>query len=1038
MTEPPIKEQLLPRFSLKRPVTVVMILVAILVIGSMAYNRIKLDLFPSGFNNPYLGIWIPYIDANPAEIEEQIVKPVEGELKTVKNLKRIFSNSSNRGCWFWLEFSQGTNMDLAYAQVTDRLERARPKIPDEIEHFYVRRFRVDDEPIIFLGVSFQEGVKNPHYVTERFIKQSIEGVKGVANVELFGLREKYIQIIVDSDKVQNFRVNLVQLMDRLVRDNFSMSSGYVNLADKKYLLRTKSRFLNLEQIRNIEIRPGVRLHNIADVVFDLDEEQNNLMRVDGKLAAGLVAYKESEANTVEVCRRIKEKLEEQFSTRSELKEVDYFLFFDQGTIINESIDNVKITALWGGFFAFLVLLFFLRKLRITVMLTMAIPLSLLVSILILYAMNWTLNLFTMMGLMLCIGLVVDNAIVITENIYRFNGMGHSPTRSAILGASEVGLAIIMATLTTVVVFLPLMVMGGDSNMSFFIIRIGLPVIFALLASLFIALLFIPLGSIKVIPRKVKVVHATHYRLTQAYQNALVKVLKHRGDALIIIFIIILSQLVPINLVKKTDTSEGGPRDAKVICNFPSSYSLEKADRTVNYIAEKIKEQEAVYHIDHISTRVRPFWALIEIYLKPDRDRQWYQVIYRKIANLLGLSDYRRLSRQELTEDIKQRLPVIPGVRLRTSWRDEGGLNTSALTYTLRGYDTGLLEDLADELERQIKLVKGVVGVETDIETGNDEIHIQVDRDKAFKVGVNPDYLARYVAFTLRRRKISNYQTPEQEIPIYVKSKPEQREYVAQLKNTFIKTSTGAETNLASLVDLSYHRSLGNIRRENSKSFLEMKIFSGEEDMKTITARIERIFKNFKFPTGYYYEKGERSRRLEEQNKDFLNALLLSVIFVFIIMGILFESFILPLSILVAIPAAFVGSFWLLFISGTTLDIMAMIGLVILVGVVVNNAIVLIDLINQYRRTGMSREQAILVAGMHRFRPILMTAFTTICGLLPMAIGNTALIGIPYAPLGIAMIGGLISSTFLTLFAVPIFYTYFDDLGRFRSKRVRKL
>jgi HAE1 family hydrophobic/amphiphilic exporter-1 len=1037
MTEPPIKERLMPRFSLKRPVTVVMILVAVLVIGAIAYNRIKLDLFPAGFSNPYLGIWIPYIDANPGEIEEQIVKPVEGELKTVKNLKRVFSNSSSRGCWFWLEFSQGTNMDLAYAQVTDRLERARPLIPDEIEHFYVRRFRVDDEPIIFMGVSFHDGIKDPHYVTERFIKQSIEGVKGVANVELFGMREKYIQIIVDNDKVRNFRVNLVQLMNKLVRDNFAISSGTVYMGGKKYLVRSKSRFQSLEQIRNIEIRPGLRLHNIAEVVYDFEEEQDNIMRVDGKLAGGLVAYKESEANTVEVCRLIHEKLEEQFASRPELKGVNYFVFFDQGTIINESIENVKVTAMWGGLFAFFVLLLFLRKLRITIMLTLAIPLSLLVSVLILYAMNWTLNLFTMMGLMLSIGLVVDNAIVITENIYRFNGMGLNPKRSAILGASEVGLAITLATLTTVVVFLPLMIMGGDSNMSFFITRIGLPVVFALLASLFIALLFIPLGSTRAIPKKLKTIQATHSRFTQSYQNALVKVLKHRGDALIVIFLIILSQIIPMNLVKKTDTAEGGPRDAKVICNFPSSYSLQKADQTVNYIVKRIKERGDIYHIDHISTRVRPFWGLIEIYLKPDRDRQWHQVVYRKIVNLFGLSGYRRLNRQELTEDIKQNLPEIPGVRLRTSWRDQGGVDSSALTYILRGYDTGVLEELADELERQVRLVDGILSVETDVETGNDEIHIEVDRDKAFKVGVNPDYLAQYVAFTLRRRKISNYQAPGQEIPIYVKSRPEQREYVAQLKNTFIKTAGGAETNLAALVDLTYHRSFGNIRRENSKSFLEMKIFSGEEDMKKITGRIEQIFKNFKFPTGYYYEKGQRSRRLEQQNKDFMNALLLSVTFVFIIMGVLFESFILPLSILVAIPAAFVGSFWLLFISGTTLDIMAMIGLVILVGVVVNNAIVLIDLINQYRNTGMTREQAILVAGMHRFRPILMTALTTICGLLPMAIGNTALIGIPYAPLGIAMIGGLISSTFLTLFAVPIFYTYFDDLRQFGTKLIRK-
>jgi len=313
----------------------------------------------------------------------------------------------------------------------------------------------------------------------------------------------------------------------------------------------------------------------------------------------------------------------------------------------------------------------------------------------------------------------------------------------------------------------------------------------------------------------------------------------------------------------------------------------------------------------------------------------------------------------------------------------------------------------------------------------------MDRDKGFKLGVSPNYLAQYVAFNLRRRKISNYQTPEKEIPVYIKSRPDQREFVAQLKNTFIQTESGRETTLDSLADLTYHKSLGTISRENGKSFLKLKIFTGEGDMEKITGRIERILKNFQFPTGYYYEKGERARRFEDQNQDFGKAMLFSVIFVLIIMGILFESFILPLSVLVAIPAAFVGSFWLLLITGTALDIMALIGLVVLVGVVVNNAIVLIDLINQYRQTGMNREQAILVAAMHRFRPILMTALTTIFGLLPMAIGKTSFINIPYAPLGITMIGGLMSSTFLTLLAVPVFYTYFDDLRYFWMKLMRK-
>jgi HAE1 family hydrophobic/amphiphilic exporter-1 len=1037
MTEPEITERMLPKFSIRRPVTVTMILSAILVVGFIAYTRIKLDLIPAGLNPPFLGVWVPYQDANPKEIEEQIVKPVEGEMKTVNNLKRVFSYSSSQGCWFWLEFSQGTNMDLAYAQASDRLERARPYLPSEIEYFYIRRFRSNDDPVMYMGISYDPSVVDPYYVTERHIKMPLEGIKGVANSELFGLREKYIQIIVDTDRVKTYNINLYELMQRLMRDNFAMSHGYVYVGKRKYLLRSKSRFSSLDDIRNIEIGHGVRLKNIADVVYDFDEEIDSLMRVDGKIAAGLAIYKESEANTVEVCQNLLAELKKQFREQPDLNGVQYFVFFDQGNMIEESIGNVQTTMLWGAIFAFFVLFFFLHRFRITLMLTLAIPLSLLVSVMLIYGLDWTLNGFTMMGLMISIGLVVDNSIVITENIYRFNGMGYDTKRAAVLGASEVGLAIVMATLTTIVVFLPLMVMGGNMFLTFYLTRIGLPVIFALLASLFIALILIPLGTTKTIPKDVKVIHSTHNVVVQKYQDFLVKILKNRVNALIIVLVVIFSVAYPISHIKKTDVAESGIRDAKVICDFPSNTNLEKVDKTLNYIAEKIMEKNDIYHIDHISTRVRQFNGRVDIYMKPDPDKQWYQVIYRKISNMLGLNKYRRLTREELTEDIKKDLPVIPGVKMRTTWDEQQGATDSSLTYTLYGYDTEVLNSLADELEKQIKLVPNVLTVETDAETGNDEIHIVVDREKAYNIGVSPFYLSQLIRFNLSKRKISNYQAPEKEIEIYVKTRPDQRETVAQLKNTFIATDKNSGTNLSSLADLTYHRSLGRIRRENGKSSMEIKIYSTEADMKTISSQLDTIFKNFRYPTGYSYGKGSRSRQFENVFEDLDKALLFSIVFVFLIMGVLFESFILPLTVLIAIPAAFVGSYWLLYITGTTFEIFAGIGLVVLIGVVVNNAIVLIDLINQYRKSGMGREQAILVAAMHRFRPILMTALTTIFGLFPMAVGNTGLIGMPYAPMGITLIGGLISSTFLTLFAVPLFYTYFDDLRQFFPNFIRK-
>ncbi len=1040
MDEYKLPERLIPRFSVRRPVTVVMIMLAVVVIGLIAYYRINLDLMPEGMNNPMLMVNVPYRNASPKEVEEQIAKNMEGELKTVKSLKRLYSRSSNNSCFFFLEFAQDTNMDLAYSQVADRIERARVLLPSDVEQIFIHRRRENDIPILYLAVAYPENLDDPYFLIDRYVKRALEGEAGVATVELEGLREKNIQIIVDSDKIRAYRINLSRVIQELMQENFAISSGYARMGERKFMLRVSNRFRTLEDVRRVEIRPGLTIADVAEVVFDFDEEVQTISRFDGKLAATLVVYKESTANTVDVADKVNRRLNEQFAAEPMLRDLGYYVFFDQGELILESIDNVKETAMWGGLFAFLVLYLFLRRLRVTLMITLAIPLCLLITILILYFMGWTLNTITMMGLMLSIGMVVDNAIVISENIYRHRLGGLDARHAAIGGASEVGLAITLSTLTTIVVFLPLMLMGGDSNMTFIMFRLGAPVIFALAASLLIALMFIPLSSVKLMDKKeqANLRYATHNPLVQFYQTALVKVFKHRLNSLIVIALLIFSMFIALGMMKTGDSAEGGFQDASLHIRFPSTMSVQKRDEALTTLTDSIWKQAKRYELEHVYAAMRRFGGNIELYLKPIRDKQWYQVLWRKFANSLGISDYHRMTREELTEDLKKILPQIPGVTVRTSWQDSDGQSDMALTYTLRGYDTDVLMSFAEELEKQFQLLPDVMSIEDATETGNDEIHVVIDRERAFNVGVDAAYVSRYLAYSLRPRKVSTYQTDEKEIPVYVKFRPEQRREVAQLRNTFFQAENGNETTLDALASLSFQKSLGSIGRENGKSFYEITVYVSGEKMRQVEGEVEKILKNFSFPTGYSYEKGARFRRFREQNQDLTSGLIYSVIFILLIMGVLFESFVLPLSILVAIPAAFVGAFWLMALTGTTFEIMAGIGLVVLIGVVVNNGIVLIDMINQYRQQGMARELAIVTAGVNRIRPILMTAMTTICGLIPMAIGNTSLMGMPYSPLGVTMIGGLISSTFLTLFAVPVFYTYFDDMRHFFPELLGRL
>ncbi|MEJ2538222.1 MAG: efflux RND transporter permease subunit, partial [Calditrichia bacterium] len=392
----------------------------------IAVKQIAIELLPTGFSAPYLCVWVPYRNANPQEIEEQIARPVEEEIRTIAGVKKVESYSHTDGCWIGLEFVQGTDMDFAYDQLRDRMERARALLPDDIDRYFLRKFGRNDEPIIFLSISIPETMEDPYYVVEHYIKRPIERIDGVANIEIWGAFEKVIQILVDQDKVDAYGINLFQTISQLRRDNFAISSGWVSEAEKKFTVRSLGRFQNIDEIRKIPINDkGLTLDDVAEVRYDVPE-RNWFQRVNRKPSIKLGIFKESLANTVDLSHKLKDMLQNEISKYPALKGAEVNILFVQGDLIEESINNLIDTALWGGLFALLVIFFFLRRIRITLIMTLAIPLSILISLTITYFIGWTLNTVTMMGLMVSVGMVVDNAIVVLENIYRKRNEGMAP------------------------------------------------------------------------------------------------------------------------------------------------------------------------------------------------------------------------------------------------------------------------------------------------------------------------------------------------------------------------------------------------------------------------------------------------------------------------------------------------------------------------------------------------------------------------------------------------------------------------------------
>jgi HAE1 family hydrophobic/amphiphilic exporter-1 len=1016
----------LPKIALTRPVTVVMTLLAFLVVGFIAYTYIPVELMPAGYSPPFLGVWVPYPNANPEEVEQFIAQPLEEVIRTIKGVQSVETNSFTDGCWSFVRFNQGTDMDLAYSQLRDRMDRVKADLPDDVERIYIRKWSNNDQPIMWIALIPEKHLDDPYYFTEQLFKKPLERIDGVAHVDISGADEKSVIIYIKQDAIRSYKINLYNVIESLRQDNFSLSAGYIRSGGQKIYVRAIGKFHSLDDIRSIPIKgANIQLKDVAQVTYDVPE-RTWIQLINGKPAIQIGIYKEAMANTVKLSREIETKLHRLLKDKR-LRNFQMKVLFNQGKYIEESVDNLKNAGVWGGLFAFLVLYFFLRRFRMTLIVVLAIPLSILISLMLIYFIGWSMNIVTMMGLMISIGMVVDNSIVVLENIYHKRELGYDVKKAAASGASEVALAVTMATLTTVVVFLPLILMNDQVGFSFYMLRIGLPVIFSLLASLIVALVFIPLTASRIVSkRKVaepkSVIVANNY-----YRSTLKWVLTHRLETFLILLFTIFSMQFAAARVGRTDNMRGNINDFQLFIDMPENYSLNDAKRVVNAVQDSIRARAAVYNLSTLDARYRHNEGRIHVFLKPEKSLPWYEVIFNSILKALGQKRSSVMTRDQVVQDVKRHLPEFAGIKYRTTWQQQGSDDASSVTVSLYGDDTRRLSQLAKEVERRLHNIPEIVSVETEQERGQDEVHILINREQAQKYGISPKVITGTIMYALRGIQLPRYQTAEKEIRMLIQLRKQDRRNFEQLKNLTFFTKNGREIPLATVARLEVKKGFGEIHRENGKTYLSVKANTTSKNISALYQKIDRAMVGFKMPYGYTWTKGKRFQRLSQSSQSMWFAALLSVTFVFLLMGILFESFVLPLSVIISIPFSFVGAFWILYLTGTPLDMMSQIGFVILIGIVVNNAIVLIDLVNRLRNEGKDRFTALIEGGQNRFRPILMTAFTTIGGLIPMALGTTKMIGVPYSPMGRTIIGGLIFSTLVSLIAVPWAYTLFDDM-----------
>ncbi len=1013
------RESRLPRFSLDRRITVLVMLATIVVMGVVATLGIPLELFPSGFDPPHLSVRVPWRDAPAKEVLDKIILPLEEEISTVAGIDRMSSYARTGYGSVSLFFKHGTDMDVAYREVRDRVERARLVMPRDVEQVFINKEDVSGIPVYFLGLAIDPSVIDVYNLVNDEVVLPLERIDGVAAVMANGLEEKEILIELDREATAAAGLNIFELAQELAGDNFSLSSGDVMRGGKKLPLRSVNRYRTVEDLEGRLVAENVRLGDIAEVRYALPDT-NYRVRAMSRPAIALAVLKEGDANTLEVARRVDGVIEE-LRQDPRLRVIEFATLFDQGEVILESLGTLLSAGRVGGILALVVLFFFLRRFRMTLIVTLSIPLSIVIALTVMFFAGESLNILTLLALMISVGLLVDNSVVVAENIFRLHGQGMSRRQACIHCAGEIALAVTMATLTTIIVFLPVSLVEGMGQ--FFLLRLSIPISVALLGSLLVALVFIPLSVYLTLPTRreeAKKPHPVYNWLKAAYDNSfgvlnhgytrmLEVFLRRRLDlVLVLIGVFAVSAAVAMKGVQFVEVQEEERGGFEINVELPKNTTLEEAEEYFLEGEKVIEEMAEELDLDG--------WFL------------FHRATYGEFQGWFESPRTNEVSPRQATERVMAALPEKGGVRLYTDENQQGDevRNQNLHKFVLEGEDADILESVASRLEEIFVQLDGVVGMKKLADDSPSEMALVLDRDRLQTLGINPTVVATVVGYALRGQSLPRFRRDGKEIPVVVRFKEEDRESLAQLEDFSVPTEEDTFVKLSSIAEPRYLASSQRIFRTDKKTSREITLELEEGEEEEARRRLMALATAIDLPEGVAFARGDRMQGMSEDMQGMLFAGIVSVIFIYLLMGFLFESFVLPLSIILTIPLASLGVYWAHFVMRLNIDFLGVVGLILLIGVVVNNGIVLIDYVTRLRHEGIDRTRALLLASERRFRPIMMTALTTIGGMIPLTVSGSTQIGISYTSFGLTLIGGLTTATLLTLLVIPVFYTFFDD------------
>lgn len=1014
--------------SIKRPVFATMMIMSLVVLGLFSVMKLNVDLYPD-VDIPYVIITTILPGAGPEQIETEVTKKIEDAVNPVEGVDFIQSTSQENVSIVVVAFRLEIDGKTAAQDVREKVAAVISELPSEIEDPVIQRFDFASLPIMQYTVSGTRSEKDITTYTNNVIKKRLESIPGVGSVNLVGGSDREIIIEVDAAKLKAYNLSIQDVIQNVGAANVEIPGGNLTQGSRQLLVRTMGKYKNVDDFNRIVVaNPRGNPVYVSDVakVVDGIKEKTSLTRINGKSAVGLNIIKQSGSNTVQIAEEVKKQIEE---LEKEIPaDINIFLAKDNSVQIEESIRDVWFDIFYGGLLAVLVIYFFLANFRATIISALALPTSIIASFIIMYALGFTLNMMSLLALSLAVGLLIDDAIVVIENIYRHMQQGATPLEAAKSASREIGLAVMAVTFTIVAVFVPVAFMPGVVGRFFY--QFGITISAAVLVSLFVAFSLTPMLSSRWLRKEDEELKPEGNLLNKSlyyfnhffdfastkYRTALDWALKHRKTVVfssIAVFIgsIILMGILGAEFFPRTD-------NAQFIIDLKASpgSSLEQTGNICSQMEEILRTKPEVTTvlttIGSSNNPVTQATMTVKLTKKREREKSVFQII----------------------EESRKELKKIPGAKIAFLIEGGPGGNEKPVTFSVRGENIDTLISIAGKLQEIVKTTPGTVDVDNSLELSKPEIRIRLDRDKANDLAVNPYLIASTIRAMIDGYETTKFQEGDEQYDVRVRLREEDRKSMDDISFLTIKsnkTDAAGKNYLIPLSDVAYiDEGTGPSKINRYSRQREIRVdanLSGRQQVEVI-ADIRSGIEKINLPAGYSIEVVGQGKQTAESFANILLSLILAIVFVYIVLAAQFESFVHPFSIMLALPMAIIGAVFFLLIFGSTVSIISLIGIIMLMGLATKNGILLVDFANVLRERGQPRFEALLNAGQTRLRPILMTTFAMIFGMIPVAFGLGE--GSEFrAPMGQAVIGGLITSTLLTLFIVPVVYSLIDDLGQ---------